>query len=143
MNCKYYQKEFEKYLKGSLPEGTRLQVAAHINGCTACNKELRLLELAENIINDEKRLESNPFLSTRVMAMIDEMEQKPKVPVFYNIFGKVFKPVLITVTLTAALLLGIFAGSLNSPSDQSVQIPDEISYMDDAFIESLDLFLTE
>lgn len=143
MNCKYYQKEFEKYLEGSLPEGTRLQVSGHIKGCTACNKELRLLELAEKIINEEKRLESNPFLSTRVMAIIDEMEQKPKNPVFDNLFGKVFKPVLITVTLTAALLLGIFAGSLNSPVDQSVQIPDEISYMDDAFIESLDLFLTE
>ena len=143
MNCKYYQKEFEKYLEGSLPESTRLQVAEHLEECPACHEELRLLELAENFISEEKKLESNPFLSTRVMEWIEEIERRPKESVFDNLFGKVFKPVLITVTLTAALLLGIFAGSLNIRPDQSDLIPEEISYMDDVFIESLDLFLTE
>lgn len=143
MNCKLYQKEFEKYLEGSLPESTRLQVAEHLEECTACHEEFRLLELAENLINEEKKLESNPFISTRVMARIEEIERRPKESVFDNLFGKVFKPVLITVTLTAALLLGIVAGSLNNKADQSVQIPEEISYMDDVFIESLDLYLTE
>jgi anti-sigma factor RsiW len=143
MNCKYYQKEFEKYLEGNLPESTRLQVAEHLEECPACHEEFRLLELAENLINEEKRLESNPFISTRVMARIEEIERRPKESVFDNLFGRAIKPVLITATLTAALLLGIFAGSLNSRLDQSVQIPEEISYMDDVLIESLDLFLTE
>lgn len=143
MNCKLCQKEFERYLEGNLPESTILQVEEHLNECAPCNEEFRFLKLAENVISEEKELESDPFLVTRVMALIEQMEQKPKNYVFDRIFGKVLKPALITVTLTVAILLGIVAGSLNNPVDQLIQIPDEISYMDDAFIESLDLFLNE
>lgn len=143
MDCKLCQEEIERYLEGSLPEGTKFKVAEHLKECAKCNGEFMFLKLADKVICEEKELESDPFLVTRVMALIENVEQKPGYYVFSRIFGKALKPALITVTLTVALLLGIVAGSLNNPVDQLIQIPDELSYMDDAFIESLEFYLNE
>ena len=88
-------------------------------------------------------MESNPFLSTRVMAVIEELEQTQKDSVFSTIFGKLLKPALITVTLAASLLLGIASGSLIRPVGYSEQIPEEIAYLNDSYIESLEFFAEE
>jgi hypothetical protein len=48
------------------------------------------------------------------------------------------KPVLITISIAAALLIGIMAGNIYQPSQQQ-QIPVELTYMDDAALESVNL----
>lgn len=143
MNCESCNIDLEDYLEGKLPADIRLQVEEHLKHCRDCAYSLTLIRMVENVIDDERKLESNPFLSTRVMAAIGEIESIKKVSVLNAIFEKLLKPALITVTLVAALLLGIAAGSLNMPYGNSEQIPDEIAYLNDSYIESLELFIAE
>jgi predicted anti-sigma-YlaC factor YlaD len=143
MNCKLCQSELENYLEGNLPDGKRSLLEQHLDQCDTCSETLKLLRLADNVIDIERKSESNPFLATRIMSAIEELEQKQRKPVYYPLFGKVLKPVLITATLAIALLLGIVAGNLGRPTILSSQIPDEMIYINDANIESLALFLID
>jgi hypothetical protein len=143
MNCELYQSELERYREGNLPDDKRFLLEQHLKKCDTCSQYLALLKLTDNVINEEKKNKSNNFLATRIMSAIEEMEQKHTESAFDSLFGKVLKPVLITVTLSGALLIGIIAGNSERPAVLSPKVPDEMVYINDASIESLDLFLTE
>jgi anti-sigma factor RsiW len=143
MNCNSCNNQLEHYLAGKLDEEIRLQIEEHLAICVDCNESLNIIKVVEGVINEEKKIESNPFLSARVMAAIDEMAQTDKDSVFSVIFGRLLKPALITVSLAASLLLGIVSGSLVRPVDHSEQVPEEIAYLNDSYIESLEFFNEE
>ena len=143
MNCKECQNELEIYMNGGLVEGKMLLVKEHLEKCTGCSEMLAIMTLTDKVINEEKEAISNPFLSTRILSAIEELEGSRSKSLYETLFGKVLKPIIITATLTIALILGIAAGNFGSGIVQSQQIPDEIAYINDAEIESLDLFMTE
>ena len=143
MNCKSCNIQLEHYLTGKLDEDIRLQVEEHLAICKDCKESLNLMKIVERVISEEKKVGSNPFLSTRVMAAIEEIDQTDKDSVFSTIFGKLLKPALITVSLAASLFLGIASGSLIRPVDYSEQITEEIAYLNDSYIESLEFFAEE
>jgi predicted anti-sigma-YlaC factor YlaD len=143
MDCITCNSELERYSEGKLPDIIRLQIEEHLSGCSECKENLNLIKIADNVIDEERRIESNPFISTRVIAAIEGIENRRNNSVINTIFEKSLKPALISVSLVCALLLGIIAGSLNKPFDDSEQIPDEITYLNDSYIESLDYFIIE
>jgi len=63
---------------GELPEDIRIQVENHLGICRDCAESYRLNKLAFNVILEEKEIESNPFLVTRIMAGIEELDLKYK-----------------------------------------------------------------
>lgn len=134
MNCNLCKQELEAYHEGRLPEGIRIQVENHLRNCSACNNIYKMELLANRIISDEKETQSNLFLATRVMTEIEALEKLP-VPVY----KKVLKPLLISVSLAAAIFIGILAGNIYKPVSYSEKIPVELSYVNDAAIESVDL----
>ena len=143
MNCNYYQDEFEKYLDGSLPESDRQYLEIHLKSCHKCSEQFRITKLSEMVFSEEKSFESNPFLSTRVMAQL-EANKTYKAKSFAEILTRnVLRPVLISAVIAIAVILGISIGNLSITEYISQQVPDEILYMDDAVIESLDLFLPQ
>jgi hypothetical protein len=133
----------EHYLTGSLDKDLKLQVEEHLSICSDCNESLDLLKMVESVISGEKDMESNPFLATRVMSVIEEIEKTDKDTVINTIFGRLLKPALITASLAASLILGIAMGNLIRPVYNSEQIPEEIAYLNDSYIESLELFAKE
>jgi len=140
MNCNSCNNQLEHYLTGKLDEDIRLQIEEHLAICKDCIESLNLLKIVESVISEEKNMESNPFLSTRVMSVIEQIEQTDKDSGISAIFGKLLKRALITFTLAASLILGIASGSLIRPVDYSEQIPEEIAYLNDSYIESLEFF---
>lgn len=138
MNCELCKKELDAYLEGRLPEGIRGQVEAHLAGCPGCTESYRLLMVANMVMDEEKVLEPNPFLATRVMAGIEELEQK-RVPVYQ----KVFKPGLLSVLVAAAVFIGVVTGNIYKPVKDTNKIPVELSYMNDAALESVDVFANQ
>jgi predicted anti-sigma-YlaC factor YlaD len=138
MNCNLCKQELEAYHDGRLPEGIRAQVKSHLENCRECAAIYQMEIVANKVIVDEKQVQSNPFLSTRVMAEIEALElqsaNSKKIPVY----RLALKPVLITISIAAALLIGIMAGNIYQPSQQQ-QIPVELTYMDDAALESVNL----
>jgi predicted anti-sigma-YlaC factor YlaD len=134
MNCNLCKQELEAYHEGRLPEGIRVQVENHLRNCSACHNIYKMELLANRIISDEKETQSNPFLATRVMTEIEALKKLP-IPAY----KKILKPALISVSLAAAIFMGILAGNIYKPVSYSEKIPVELSYVNDAAIESVDL----
>lgn len=142
MNCQLCQNEIDAYREGSMPEGIRIQVETHLGGCKECSESYRLINLADQVIAEEKGIQSNPFLSTRIMAGIEELEQKSgfqRIPVYQ----KVLKSALISVSIAAAIFVGVVAGNSYKPAHPANKLPIEMMYMNDAALESVDLFSNE
>lgn len=141
MDCRSCNRESDSYLKDNIPCELRIQVEDHLRTCSRCAEEYRILKLAEIVINQEKEVLSNPFLPTRIMAMIDKSDilrnrQKP----FYL---RALKPVLIAFTVSASVFTGILIGNIYEPADTIKKIPYELILINDATIESVNLFLEE
>jgi len=135
MNCKLCQRELNDYHEGRLPDDRRLKVEDHLGSCKKCASAYQIIRLTDRIIADEKGIQSNPFLSTRVMAAIENLEAPARVPV--PVFSRVLKPALVTVSLAAAIFFGVVMGNFTSPVSDS--LPIEMAMMNDIEIESVSM----
>jgi predicted anti-sigma-YlaC factor YlaD len=141
MNCKLCQKELDAYREGRLPLDMKTLIEAHLKECKECAAIYKMDILADRVIDQEKNMESNPFLSTRIMAGIEDIETASlkKEPVFSGIM----RPGLMMISLTAAIFLGILFGNISRPALSENTIPVELALMDDVAMESVDLLTNE
>ena len=140
MNCQLCQNEFDAYREGTLPDGTRIQVEKHLKSCSVCFECFQLLTLANEVMDAESKVQSNPFLVTRIMSGIEEMEQKSRSHQHISAYQKVLRPILISASLAAAIFTGVLVGSAYLSTESERKIPVELSYLNDAALESVDLF---
>jgi hypothetical protein len=140
MNCQLCQKELDAYHKGTLPEGIRIQVETHLGECKACAESFQLVSLANKVMDAEKEIKSSPFLVTRIMAGIEKLEQNQANYQYTPSFKSILKPALISVSFAAAIFIGILAGNIYLPTQSINKLPVEMTYMNDAALESVDLF---
>lgn len=140
MNCQLCQKELDAYQEGILPEGIRTQVEAHLESCKACAQSYQLMAIADRMMDEEKSMQSNPFLVTRIMSAIEELEQNRESPLHIPAYQKLVKTLLVSVSMAAAIFIGVVAGSNYTPTKPANNLPIEMTYMNDAALESVDLF---
>ena len=140
MNCQLCQKELDAYREGTLPEGIRIQVENHLGDCKECAESYHLLNLSDHVIGEEKKMRSNPFLVTRIMAGIEELEQNREIHMHIPVYQKVLKPLLMSVSIAAAIFIGVMFGNIYLPDHPTNNLPVELSYMNDAALESVELF---
>ncbi len=140
MNCQLCQKELDAYREGKLPRDMKTQVESHLKTCATCSGIYRLQILADKVMDQEKDLQSDPFLATRVMASIENLEDSDKPG---TAFIRILKPVLITVSMAAAIFFGIMLGNLSRPVTDREKIPVELALIDDAAIESVNILSNE
>jgi predicted anti-sigma-YlaC factor YlaD len=138
MNCDLCKRELDAYREGRLPDGIRVQIETHLQNCHECAEYYKVITLAEKVMDEEKSAQPNPFLSTRIMAGIDALKNEQK-----QAYQGILKPVLISVSIVIAVFLGITMGQLYKPAKQTNALPTELTYMDDASMESLNVFVTE
>ena len=139
MNCQLCQKELDAYQEGILPQGIRIQVESHLRECKVCAESFQFMGIANKVMEDEKSMQSNPFLVTRIMANIEELEHTRESLRHIPFFHRLLKPVLIAVSVAAAIFLGIMEGNFNTPTQPANKLPVEMTYMNDVAIESVDL----
>jgi len=133
MNCQLCQKELDAYREGLLPDGIKVPVEEHLKSCKICAESYQLMILANTVMDKEKTIQSNPFLATRIMAEIEEYQRIP-------VYQKVLKPALISISLAAAMFIGIIAGNIHKPAQHVNNKPVEMMYMNDAALESVAMF---
>jgi len=141
MNCQLCQKELEDYRDGKLPGDLKTQVESHLNSCVTCSGIYRLENLADKVIDQEKELLPDPFIATRVMAFVDSLEDSRNKS--GTVFSRVLKPVMVTVSMAAAIFFGILLGNLTLPVTDRGTIPVELALIDDATIESVNILSNE
>lgn len=140
MNCQLCQKEFDAYLEGILPEGIRSQVEVHLGECEVCAESVQLVGLAGKVMEEEKSMQSNPFLVTRIMANIEALEQNRKSVLQVPFFQKVLRPALVGLSVAAAIFIGIVVGNFDVPAQSANKLPVEMTLMNDMALESVNLF---
>lgn len=140
MNCQLCQDELDAFLGGKLPEGTGIQVKDHLKNCSNCSESLHLLKLANQVMAAEREVQSNPFLVTRIMTCIEEMELQKENCQQVPGYQKILRPFLVSISLAAAIFAGVLIGSTYLSIDSDRKIPVELSYLDDATLESVELF---
>jgi hypothetical protein len=135
MNCQLCRKELDAYRQGTLPGDIRLQVESHLQGCRKCAGIYKLMIVAERVINEEKKLKSDPFLQTRIMVRLEEIKSPAvwRIPVFIRLA----KPVVLVLLLAFVITLGVTIGGLYRFVPERNSLPAEMSLIDDAAIESV------
>ena len=141
MNCQLCQKESDAYREGRLSADTRIQVETHLGVCKKCADSYKLKVLAERVINMEKELLPNPFLQTRIMARIENLETSRyrTIPAYI----RVLRPAVIVTSLAAAIFFVIIIGNIYKPYNNEKTIPVELAFFNDSAIESVDVFSGE
>lgn len=141
MNCQLCQKESDKYREGKLSDDLRIQVESHLQQCTECAESYRIQSISDSIINQERALTPANDLTARIMGRIGNMEENGN-----NIskpFIRVLQPALLTTSIAAAIFIGVFIGNIYKPAGIVISRPVELSLIDDAAIESVDMLSNE
>jgi predicted anti-sigma-YlaC factor YlaD len=137
MNCQLCQKELDGYRGGKLPDDMRTQVEAHLQLCAECAKNYRIESLADNVIKKEKVINPDNYLTSRIMARIENPEEagyrRP------SPFIRILKPALIMTSMAAAIFAGVLIGNIYKPSVRDMSRPVELALIDDVAIESVDI----
>lgn len=141
MNCQLCQKNMDAYQEGRLPAGMKTQVEAHLRACEKCAESYSLQKLAERIMIQEKEMQSNPFLATRILARIEDLESSGDKTI--PLYKRVLRPVIISASLAAAILYGVMIGNIYQPSPKIDPIPLELALIDDSAIESVNVLSNE
>jgi predicted anti-sigma-YlaC factor YlaD len=138
MNCDLCHKEFDAWHKDRLTPAVRDQVEYHLKTCSECNEFYKAQILIDRVIAGEKELQVNPYLSARVMSEIENRQAEGRV-----YFPRILRPVLITVSMAAAIFLGVMMGSIPQRNLNGNELPIELALINDAGLESIDILLNE
>ena len=137
MNCQLCQKELDAYREGNLPDDMRTQVEAHLQLCAECAESYRIGSLADSVINQEKAINPDNYLTDRIMALIENPEETGYRTI--SPFKRIVKPVLIMTSMAAAIFVGVLIGDIYKPSVRNMSKPVELALIDDVAIESVDI----
>ena len=118
--------------------GMKNQIKSHLETCKECSEIFRLEILTDRVIDYEKKMQVNPFLSTRVMAQIKDEETAGA-----RQTRQILRPALIALSMAAAVFLGVTMGNISADRTNGNVIPVELALIDDAGLESLDLLSNE
>ena len=143
MNCNTCKENLEAYLNGRLPEDMMRDMKDHMVQCADCKDSYATLLLSEAVIREERLLEPNPFLSTRVMAKIQAMEEAAGRAEKATVFSRIWQPVFVTLTVALAIFIGVMAGNVYRHAQFSDQLPEELVYLNDAAMESVSVLMNE
>ncbi len=137
MNCQLCQQESYAYHEGRLSADMRIQVESHLEECKMCAESYRLHSLAENIINREKEILPDPYLTTRIMAGIESADRS--INTVFPSYIRVLRPAVIAASLAAAIFFGVIIGDIYKPSVKREPVPVELTLINDATIEAVDV----
>jgi predicted anti-sigma-YlaC factor YlaD len=141
MNCQLCRKELDAYSEGRLPDDMKTQVAEHLQHCADCAESYNLQSLAQMIINEEKVVSPDTYLTTRIMAQIENPEETVHKTI--SPFTSVLRPALIITSMAASILFGVMIGNIYKPSARVLPRPVELALIDDVAIEAVNVLSNE
>jgi predicted anti-sigma-YlaC factor YlaD len=137
MNCQLCRKELDAYRGGKLHDDMRTQVEDHLKQCEECADIFRIQSLADLVIDNEKTINPDNYLASRIMARIENHEEAGYRTI--SPFIRVLKPALIMTSMAAAIFAGVLIGNIYSPTVRDMSRPVELALIDDVAIESVDI----
>lgn len=105
------------------------------------SKDFIDLDQVYNFIEKEKLLEPNPYLVSKISNSIENPEVVSTNVL--HIRQNVLNPILLSISVAAAITIGIVIGNLYNPKNYSGEPTSDFAYMNDAAIESVILLSSD
>ena len=137
MNCQLCQEELDAYREGKLHDDMRTQVENHLKLCAKCAENLRILSIADSVINHEKVISPDNYITSRIMARIEKSDEAGYGSPSH--FIRILKPALLMTSMAAAIFVGVLIGNIYKPSVSETSRPVELALIDDVALESVDI----
>ncbi len=136
MKCKIPDRDLIIYAEGSLSAEGKDYLESHLAECSECRDFLSFLEESMEVVQNDKKINPNPFLFTRILSGIEVAEKgQPR----YS--KKLIPAFAFSFLFVAGILGGVFMGRLYSGnSDYSNDLQEEVSYFNDIRQESIETF---
>jgi predicted anti-sigma-YlaC factor YlaD len=133
MNCKTLKRNYSARMDGMLPPKEEERLAAHLRDCPNCRSWTCELESAWQMLDDVSEARSTPCFYTRLRARMNSEPQAKSLPRSVRI--------LLPVSATAVLALGIFLGSVVGMNGKGYAAPQsETEWIDALHLDSFDAF---
>lgn len=134
MKCNSIHNQLIGYLDGEIDNGLRNEIEAHLKKCSHCSEFLTRLKKAFDLVDEEKQMQHDPYMFTRIMARLED--RKPVI--LKNKFRMAFQ----TVAFIALIAIGIYSGILigknfTNESPISADYQNEIYYLDELQHENM------
>lgn len=141
MNCQLCQNESDNYRERKLSDHLRIQIEKHLQECPECAAIYEIESIADSVINQEKEINPAINLTARIMDRIENPRytgHKISSP-----FMRVLQPALVITSMAAAIFIGVLIGNIYKPETKDFLRPVELSLIDDAAIESVNILSIE
>ncbi len=89
-----------------MPAQEKIDFEKHIEVCSNCADSLEIIKKAFNILDDQKKINVNPFLFTRIKERIAKKDAAHE-----KVLKRVLQPVFLFILVLFALGAGYFLGS--------------------------------
>jgi predicted anti-sigma-YlaC factor YlaD len=141
MKCDKLHKDLIFFAEGSLTPERKNEINSHLSECDTCRKFVNELIYSLEIIDKEKRIETNPFLYTKVINKINNYEQSAKT---FKVFAlKILRPVFVILLILFGIFSGIKLGNSYSSryTDEDSELQIITYYLNDLQHESVETIL--
>ena len=120
MNCQEVKRKMIFYSDGELSDAESRAFRAHLDDCNECAHLYNELQSTISLTGKRKRLESNPFLFTRIEEKLEAMENRT--PRQVPVYRRVLQPVSLSLMVAAGLYLGILLGNAYNAAENENQL---------------------
>jgi predicted anti-sigma-YlaC factor YlaD len=106
MNCQHIRNNLTDYLEGGLNPARQQEVSRHLETCSDCRDFSYGLKGLFDFIEQEKVVEYDPFMFTRIQAAMDKPAAQRQ-PLF---MARMMRPALLVIVLLLMVYTGIRIG---------------------------------
>jgi predicted anti-sigma-YlaC factor YlaD len=141
MKCEKLHKDLIFYAEGSLTSERKNEINYHLSECNTCRKFVLDLAYSLEIIDKEKRIETNPFLYSKVINKINNYEHSAKT---FRVFAvRILRPVFVILLILFGIFSGIRLGNSYSSryTDEDSELQIITYYLNDLQHESVETIL--
>ena len=124
MNCKTTKKNLLLYIDKQLSEKVKNEITQHITNCNQCSNLYNFM-LAELKSIKEDKIKPQPYLYTKIQQRIDLASESTVKSWFKIPVQRILQPALYTVSVAAAIWIGIFFGA-KIPTAQQLILANDI-----------------
>ncbi|MCK5823549.1 MAG: zf-HC2 domain-containing protein [Bacteroidales bacterium] len=142
MKCKKVNKNLIFYIDGDLSLKQNKEIEEHLSHCKKCSMLYNEIKLSLSVIENEKGIETNPYLYTRIKQRLEDINERSTNPVFAIQQKKLFQPVLVSFLIALGIFIGVSIGN-NYPLQENniADTPSEQYYINDLQQEHVEYFL--
>lgn len=141
MKCNKPNRDLIFYVEDSLDPGRKKEITQHLSECDSCRNFVNELKQSLEIIEKEKRVETNPFLYSRIHSKIINYEHQVHT---FRVFAlKILRPVFIVLLIASCIFSGIKLGSFyrSSYTDEDSEVQVITYYLNDLQHEPVETIL--